>query len=42
MYGQLRFSNTLPIIISLAVLMLIGTLVLVSIAEVIRRREPGG
>ena len=40
MYGQLRFSNTLPVIISLAVLMLVGTLVLISIAEVIRRRDP--
>jgi spermidine/putrescine transport system permease protein len=40
MYGQLRFANTLPVIISLAVLMLVGTLVLVSIAEVIRRRDP--
>jgi spermidine/putrescine transport system permease protein len=39
MYGQLRFAQTLPVIISLAVLMLIGTLVLVSIAEVIRRRD---
>jgi spermidine/putrescine transport system permease protein len=40
MYGQLRFAQTLPVIISLAVLMLIGTLVLISIAEVIRRRDP--
>ena len=40
MYGQLRFSNTLPVIISLAVLMLIGTLLLVSLAEVVRRRGP--
>ena len=40
MFGQLRFTNTLPVIISLAVLLLVGTLVLVSIAEVIRRRDP--
>ena len=40
MYGQLRFSSTLPVIIALAVLMLVGTLVLISIAEVIRRRDP--
>ena len=40
MYGQLRFANTLPVIISLAVLMLVGTLVLISIAELIRRRDP--
>jgi spermidine/putrescine transport system permease protein len=40
MYGQLRFSNTLPVIISLAVLMLIGTLVVISVAELIRRRDP--
>ena len=30
----------LPVIISLAVLMLVGTLVLVSVAELIRRRDP--
>jgi spermidine/putrescine transport system permease protein len=40
MYGQLRFSSTLPVIIALAVLMLVGTLLLISIAEVIRRRDP--
>jgi spermidine/putrescine transport system permease protein len=40
MFGQLRFTNTLPVIISLAVLLLVGTLVLVSIAELIRRRDP--
>jgi spermidine/putrescine transport system permease protein len=40
MLGQLRFSRTLPLIISLAVLLLIGTLVLISIAEVVRRRDP--
>ena len=40
MLGQLRFSRTLPLIISLAVLMLVGTLVLISIAEIVRRRDP--
>ncbi len=42
MYGQLRFANTLPVLISLAVLMLIGTLVVISVAERIRRRDPAG
>ena len=39
LYGQLRFANRLPIMISLAVLMMIGTLVLVLIAERMRRSE---
>jgi len=39
LYGQLRFANRLPIMISLAVLMMIGTLALVLIAERVRRAE---
>ena len=39
LYGQLRFANRLPIMISLAVLMMIGTLTLVLIAERVRRVE---
>lgn len=39
LYGQLRFASRLPIMIALAVLMMIGTLTLVLIAERIRRRE---
>ena len=39
LYGQLRFANRLPIMIALAVLMMIGTLALVLIAEKIRRAE---
>ena len=39
LYGQLRFANRLPIMIALAVLMMIGTLALVLIAEKIRRSE---
>jgi len=39
LYGQLRFANRLPIMIALAVLMMIGTLVLVLIAERVRRAE---
>jgi len=37
LYGQLRFANRLPIMIALAVLMMIGTLTLVLIAERVRR-----
>ncbi len=37
LYSQLRFANTLPIMIALAVLLMIGTLTLVFIAEKIRR-----
>ena len=37
LYSQLRFANRLPIMIALAVLMMIGTLTLVLIAERIRR-----
>jgi len=39
LYGQLRFANRLPIMIALAVLMMIGTLALVLIAERVRRSE---
>jgi spermidine/putrescine transport system permease protein len=39
LYGQLRFANRLPIMIALAVLMMIGTLTLVLIAERVRRTE---
>ena len=39
LFSQLRFANRLPIMISLAVLLMISTLVLVFIAERIRRRE---
>ena len=39
LFSQLRFANRLPIMIALAVLMMIGTLTLVFIAERIRRRE---
>ena len=39
LYGQLRFANRLPIMIALAVLMMIGTLTLVLLAERVRRVE---
>jgi len=39
LYGQLRFANRLPIMIALAVLMMIGTLALILIAEKVRRTE---
>jgi len=39
LYGQLRFASRLPIMIALAVLMMIGTLAIVLIAERIRRSE---
>jgi spermidine/putrescine transport system permease protein len=39
LYGQLRFASRLPIMIALAVLMMIGTLTLVLIAERVRRTE---
>jgi len=39
LYGQLRFANRLPIMIALAVLMMIGTLTLVLIAERVRMVE---
>lgn len=37
LFGQLRFTNRLPVMISMAVLLMIGTLSLVFIAERIRR-----
>lgn len=39
LFSQLRFANQLPIMIALAVLLMIGTLTLVFIAEGFRRRE---
>jgi spermidine/putrescine transport system permease protein len=39
LFSQLRFANRLPIMIALAVLMMIGTLMLVLIAERFRQRE---
>jgi spermidine/putrescine transport system permease protein len=38
LYGQLRFANTLPVLIATAVLLMVGTLTLILVAEVIRRR----
>jgi spermidine/putrescine transport system permease protein len=39
LFSQLRFANRLPIMIALAVLMMVGTLTLVFIAERFRQRE---
>jgi spermidine/putrescine transport system permease protein len=39
LFSQLRFANRLPIMIALAVLMMLGTLTLVFIAERVRQRE---
>ena len=39
LFSQLRFANRLPIMIALAVLLMIGTLTLVFVAERLRRRE---
>lgn len=39
LFSQLRFANRLPIMIALAVLMMLGTLSLVFIAERLRRRD---
>ena len=39
LFSQLRFANRLPIMIALAVLLMLGTLILVFLAERIRRRE---
>src|SRR5215213_5354267 len=39
LFSQLRFANQLPIMIALAVLLMIGTLTLVFLAERFRRRE---
>jgi len=38
LYGQLRFANTLPVLIATAVLMMIGTLTLILVADRIRKR----
>ena len=42
LFSQLRFASRLPVMIALAVLMMIGTLLLVLIAEWIRRRGRQG
>lgn len=39
LFSQLRFANRLPIMLAMAVLMMIGTLLVVLIAERIRNRE---
>ena len=39
LFSQLRFANRLPVMIALAVLLMIGTLTLVFVAERLRRRE---
>jgi spermidine/putrescine transport system permease protein len=39
LFGQLRYANTLPVMIALAVLLMAGTLVLVFVADRIRRLE---
>jgi spermidine/putrescine transport system permease protein len=39
LFSQLRFANRLPIMIALAVLLMLGTLILVFLAERIRRQE---
>jgi spermidine/putrescine transport system permease protein len=39
LFSQLRFANRLPIMIALAVLLMIGTLTLVFIAERLRRAQ---
>ena len=39
LFSQLRFANRLPIMIALAVLMMIGSLTLVLVAERLRRAE---
>ena len=38
LYGQLRFANTLPILIAMAVLLMLGTVTLILLADRIRRR----
>jgi len=38
LYGQLRFANTLPVLIATAVLLMVGTLTLILVADRIRRR----
>jgi spermidine/putrescine transport system permease protein len=39
LYGQLRFANTLPVLIATAVLLMVGTLTLILVADRIRRRS---
>jgi spermidine/putrescine transport system permease protein len=39
LYGQLRFANTLPVLIATAVLLMIGTLTLILVADRIRKRS---
>jgi len=38
LYGQLRFANTLPVLIATAVLLMLGTLTLILVADRIRKR----
>jgi spermidine/putrescine transport system permease protein len=38
LFSQLRFASRLPVMIALAVLLMVGTLLLVLLAEWIRRR----
>lgn len=38
LYGQLRFANTLPVLIAAAVLLMIGTMTLILVADRIRKR----
>jgi spermidine/putrescine transport system permease protein len=38
LYGQLRFANTLPVLVATAVLLTVGTLTLILVANRIRRR----
>jgi spermidine/putrescine transport system permease protein len=38
LFGQLRFANTLPVLIAAAVFLMIGTITLILVAERIRRR----
>jgi len=38
LYGQLRFANTLPILIAMAVLLMVGTLTLILVADRLRKR----
>jgi len=38
LYGQLRFANTLPVLLATAVLLMLGTLTLILVADRIRKR----
>ena len=38
LYGQLRFANTLPVLIAAAVLLMVGTMTMILLADRIRRR----